>query len=311
MDARERELFEAGLRHATETHTGEALDAALDQLGWRDAHAADPRVAVSLLFEHQGRTTTTSSALDWLLLAALGVDSPTTGVVLPALGRSDPPGDGQSVRGLGSAGLQHHDAAVVVVRPRGEAVSVETKELELRPVGGLDPRLGLVEVEGRGIRTTTQLGATAWTDAVAAGQRAVAHELVGAARTMLQLARDHAVERIQFGRPIASFQAVRHRLADTLVAIEAADAAAQAAWDDPSALSAGLAKACAGRSARLAARHCQQVLGGIGFTTEHPLHLYIRRTLVLDKLLGDARTLTAQLGADLLQSRRLPSLLPL
>ena len=67
----------------------------------------------------------------------------------------------------------------------------------------------------------------------------------------------------------------------------------------------------AGRSARTVARHAQQVLAGIGFTTEHPLHRYVRRTLVLDRLLGDARTLTHQLGEDLLRTRRLPPMLPL
>ena len=72
-----------------------------------------------------------------------------------------------------------------------------------------------------------------------------------------------------------------------------------------------LAKAIAGRSARIVARHCQQVLAGVGFTTEHPFHRYLRRMLVLDGLLGDARTLTNQLGEEMLSSRRLPPLLPL
>ncbi|HEX6416952.1 MAG TPA: acyl-CoA dehydrogenase family protein, partial [Acidimicrobiales bacterium] len=134
---------------------------------------------------------------------------------------------------------------------------------------------------------------------------------VGAARAMLDLARQHALERVQFGRPIAGFQAVRHRLAETLVAVEAADAALAGAWDDGSPFAAGVAKAVAGRSARTAARHCQQVLAGIGFTTEHPLHRYVRRVLVLDRLLGDARTLTRRLGEDLLAARALPSILPL
>jgi alkylation response protein AidB-like acyl-CoA dehydrogenase len=128
---------------------------------------------------------------------------------------------------------------------------------------------------------------------------------------MLGMARDHALERIQFGRPIASFQAVRHRLAESFVAVEAADAALAAAWDDGSALGAAVAKAVAGRSARTAARHCQQVLAGIGFTTEHPLHRYVRRVVVLDRLLGDARSLTRSLGDDLVVRGSLPSILPL
>ena len=74
-----------------------------------------------------------------------------------------------------------------------------------------------------------------WAAAVALAQLAVAHELVGASRKALALAREHALERIQFGQPIARFQAVRHRLAETLVAIETATAVLDAAWLDQSA----------------------------------------------------------------------------
>ena len=63
--------------------------------------------------------------------------------------------------------------------------------------------------------------------------------------------------------------------------------------------------------ARTAARHCQQVLAGIGFTTEHDLHRYIRRILVLDQIFGSHTTVTKRLGEDLLATRALPPLLPL
>jgi alkylation response protein AidB-like acyl-CoA dehydrogenase len=183
--------------------------------------------------------------------------------------------------------------------------------LTLQAAGGIDPRLGLLAVSGPLAPVESERPTGSWSDAVAAGQRALAHELVGASRTMLALAREHALDRVQFDRPIAGFQAVRHRLADSLVAVEAADAAAHAAGDDGSPLAAALAKAVAGRNARLVARHAQQVLAGIGFTTEHSLHLFVRRALVLDSLLGDARMLASSLGADLLRDRRLPALLPL
>ena len=58
------------------------------------------------------------------------------------------------------------------------------------------------------------------------------------------------------------------------------------------------------------ARHCQQVLAGIGFTTEHPLHLFVRRTIVLDQLLGAGSVLTRQLGADILRQRHAARRLP-
>lgn len=134
---------------------------------------------------------------------------------------------------------------------------------------------------------------------LAAGRRAVGWWLVGTGRAMLSLARQHALDRVQFGKPIASFQAVRHRLAETLVAIEGAEAALDVATAESADLSALLAKAAAGHAALTAARHCQQVLGGIGFTAEHELHRYAKRALVLDGLLGSTRELTREAGAIL------------
>jgi alkylation response protein AidB-like acyl-CoA dehydrogenase len=150
-----------------------------------------------------------------------------------------------------------------------------------------------------------------WVAAVQHGQLAVAHELVGASRRVLALAREHALERIQFDQPIAKFQAIRHRLAETLVAIETAASVLDAAWLDPSPVTAAMAKASAGRSARTVIKHGQQVLAGIGFTTEHDLHRYVRRVLVLDQLFGSSAVLTKQLGQQLLATRELPRLLPL
>ncbi len=130
-------------------------------------------------------------------------------------------------------------------------------------------------------------------------RRALGWWLVGTARAMLALARRHALDRVQFGRPIASFQAVRHRLADTLVAIEGAEATLNLPGADSPDLTAMLAKAAAGNAALTAARHCQQVLGGIGFTAEHDLHHHVKRALVLDGLMGSSRELTRKAGAGL------------
>jgi alkylation response protein AidB-like acyl-CoA dehydrogenase len=126
---------------------------------------------------------------------------------------------------------------------------------------------------------------------------------------MLALARSHARDRVQFGRPLASFQAVRHRLAETLVALDGAEATLLAAGDDD--LGSLLAKAAAGRAALTAARHCQQVLGGIGFTAEHGLHRHVRRALVLDGLLGSAADLVREAGMLLRKERSAPRLVQL
>jgi len=161
---------------------------------------------------------------------------------------------------------------------------------------GLDPDLPLSRVSS---------GAPV---ALAAGRRALGWWLVGASRAMLALARSHALDRAQFGRPIAGFQAVRHRLAETLVAVEGASATLVAASDDLGSL---LAKAAAGQAALTAARHCQQVLGGIGFTAEHDLHHHVRRVMVLDSLLGSSRELTREAGAVVREQRSAPRLVQL
>ncbi len=143
---------------------------------------------------------------------------------------------------------------------------------------------------------------------LAVGRQALGWWLVGAGRAMLSLARQHALDRTQFGRPIASFQAVRHRLAETLVAIEGAEATLHTAGAQPDELASLLAKAAAGQAALTAARHCQQVLGGIGFTAEHQLHRHVKRSLVLDGLLGSARELTREAGATLRATGSAPRL---
>ncbi len=322
MEQADLELFERSIAHATEQHHGPALDAALDELGWREALADDPRAAVSVLFELQGTHNAWSSALEILWGQALGPEAaPAGAVVLPAIGSGDPPGRLRGglldVVGLGSAestGLDHVTVlASAATNEHVAAVVVPVAALEQRPVEGIDPTIGWVELRGQDIDTTGMavLATPHWTEARARSRVALAHQLVGAARQMLQLARTHALERIQFGVPISSFQAVRHRLAETLVAIETAEALIDAAWRDDTALTAAMAKGLAGREARTAARHCQQVLAGIGFTTEHDFQRYFRRVRALDGLFGSSATLTRTLGDELLASRRLPPLLPL
>ncbi len=320
MDDSDRMLFERSLRRACDTSSGAELDRTLDQLGWHEALSVDPQLAVACLFELQGASNVTSSALDAVVGSALGLKAGlSAGVVQPALGGWLAPGEvvggDLAVRGVGGAALGTGTTAFVVSRvdDRHLAVEVKTADLTVRSVHGVDPRLGLIEVSGDRVPVTAEyeLSSGEWPQAIALAQLAVGHELVGASRAMLELARGHALERIQFGRPIATFQAVRHRLADALVAVESADAALVSAWDERSPEAAAVAKALAGRSARTVARHCQQVLAGIGFTAEHDLHHYVRRVLVLDELFGDARRLTIDLGRGLLSSRTLPSLPPL
>jgi hypothetical protein len=312
MDDEELVLFARSVTRAADSASGEALDRALEDLGWRDALATDRRAAVSLFFDAAGRANATSSALDWLLADALGV-APDTAVVLPRLRTWAPPGLVESgrcaVAGLGTATLTRQSKAVVMATTLEDSVACEVPAaaLALRPIGGIDPALGLLEVGGD-VEPDRWLpiSPAAWDDAIALGQLALSHELIGAARSMLELARQHATERVQFGRPIAMFQAVRHRLADSLIAIEAADSLLAGAWERPSPVLAAMAKGMAGRGARTAAKHCQQVLAGIGFTAEHPFHHFYKRVVVLDQLLGAGTVLTRQVGTDVLATGTLP-----
>jgi hypothetical protein len=332
MDHDERELFERSIRAATSTASGAELDEQLVELGWPEALSTDAATAIAVLFEAQGKAGSTSSALDRVVAHGLGLPvdpGRPASVVLPPVGTWEPPGqlgaDGLRVRGLATAplaGSTQVEAVEVVatdhdstrqVGVRTVVVTVSPSELDVRPIEGVDPGMGLLEVRADGARPIGPPRAVpaSWSGGVAILRLALAHELVGASRTMLRLAREHAVDRVQFGVPIASFQAVRHRLAETLVAVETAAAGVDGAWLDLTPTSALVAKAVAGREARVAMKHCQQVLAGIGFTTEHDLHLYVRRALLLDALLGTSKQLTRLLGAELVATRRLPPLLPL
>ncbi len=317
MDAEDLELFDRSIRHVVESAPdGTALDTALAELGWAEALAGAPREATTALFTAQGEAAATSSSLHLLMAHALtgSVDAP--GALLPALGTWAPPGRvaGGSIEisGLANASLLAGGWVTVAVTTNSGVghVEVDVTDLDTSAVSGLDPDAGLALVKGRGPAPTS--GVTGdWDETIRIGRIAVSHELQGASRTILALAREHALERIQFGQPIAGFQAVRHKLAEILIAIETTDALLDAAWRDPSPITATMAKGGAGRSARLAAKHGQQVLAGIGFTLEHGLHRWVRRVLVLDEVLGSSRTLTKSLGTELLASRHLPALLPL
>ncbi|MGH3762789.1 acyl-CoA dehydrogenase family protein [Actinophytocola sp.] len=120
----------------------------------------------------------------------------------------------------------------------------------------------------------------------------LAAELVGVARTMLDTAVSYAKSRLQFGRPIGSFQAVKQRCADMLVELELARSVADhAAWthdhggDDP-ALATSLAQVVTTDAARRVTGDALQVLGGVGFTWEHPAHLYYKRAVAAAALWG-------------------------
>jgi alkylation response protein AidB-like acyl-CoA dehydrogenase len=122
----------------------------------------------------------------------------------------------------------------------------------------------------------------------------VAADLLGSAEASLELTRSYATERVQFGRPIGSFQAVSHRLADTLVDVEIGRSllyGACLALDegrDNAAPLVSAAKAWLSETAVAAAEAALQIHGGVGFTWEYDVHLHLRRSRCNAALLGDA-----------------------
>jgi alkylation response protein AidB-like acyl-CoA dehydrogenase len=135
---------------------------------------------------------------------------------------------------------------------------------------------------------------------------ALAAEAVGVAEASLESTTAYVKERIQFGRPVGSFQAVKHRLADMMVELEAARSAS---WysacvaqelSEELAEAASIAKAACSDAAYACAAGAIQLHGGIGFTWEHDAHLYFKRARAISTLLGSPEwhreRIAAQLG---------------
>jgi alkylation response protein AidB-like acyl-CoA dehydrogenase len=122
---------------------------------------------------------------------------------------------------------------------------------------------------------------------------ALAAEQVGGAQRVLDASVEYAKTRIQFGRPIGSFQAIKHKCADMLLEVESAKSAAYyAAWaaaedSDELPVVASLAKSYCSEAYFHSAAENIQIHGGIGFTWEHPAHLYFKRAKSSELLLGD------------------------
>jgi alkylation response protein AidB-like acyl-CoA dehydrogenase len=126
------------------------------------------------------------------------------------------------------------------------------------------------------------------------GATATALEMLGGADRALSMAVDYAKERVQFGRPIGSFQAVKHRCADMLVDVEGMRSTAYwAAWclaadDADRSIAASTAKTWASDASKRVMAGALQVHGGIGFTWEHDLHLFMKRAQLDQLAFGDA-----------------------
>jgi alkylation response protein AidB-like acyl-CoA dehydrogenase len=219
---------------------------------------------------------------------------------------------GAGVRGVRVAGAKQGDTDAGVTRLRGTVRSVADAlpaSVLLVPAEGVPDALYVVEMSAPGVHVapvvsldmTRQLADVTFDDAPArqvavgaaaeaaltagltAGAAILAAELLGLAQRCLDMTVAYVKERRQFARPIGSFQGVKHRLADLWTAIAQARAASRyaaacLAEDDPDTpVAVALAKSACSDVAVLAAEECVQLHGGIGFTWEHPAHLYLKR----------------------------------
>lgn len=189
----------------------------------------------------------------------------------------------RSTRGIAVEKLQMLDLTRPCARLSFDAVDVPAKAL-----------LGEPEHAGAALRRVLAIGAIA-----------IAAEQVGGAERCLEFTVEYAKQREQFGRPIGSFQAVKHKLADMMVLVEAAKSAvyyaACAADEDDMQLqeAAAVAKSFCADAFNRCAGAAIQLHGGIGITWEHEAHLYFKRARASSNLLGDIRHQREQIARGL------------
>jgi alkylation response protein AidB-like acyl-CoA dehydrogenase len=234
-----------------------------------------------------------------------------------------PDGDGFVLEGTKAAVLEAAtaDEIAVVARQTGTgsdgdgdgvgAFVVPRADVRVDPVDALDASRPLARVTLDGVRVGADrvLGGPGPGTAAAVGRAvevavtALAVETVGAAQAIFDITLAYAKQREQFGVPIGSLQAIKHKFADMLVVLERARATSYFAAltiaedDDRRTLAASVAKAAAGDCAGLLAKEGIQIHGGIGYTWEHDMHLYVRRVKSNSLLLGNAGQHRARVAA--------------
>ena len=184
------------------------------------------------------------------------------------------------------------DIADVVIAVE-DARLVRWKDVSAEAVSTVDPTRRLA-------RVTPGATETIGTDPGIADTAAIllAAEQVGAASRCLELTVDYTKERVQFGRPIGSFQALKHRMADLYVAVQSARAVVGDAIAEPTASSAALARLAASEAFTTVAGEAIQLHGGIAITWEHDIQLYFKRAHGSAQLLGPPREQLRRLESE-------------
>ncbi len=220
-----------------------------------------------------------------------------------------PSGGGYTLDGVKSFVLDGHTADLIIVLARAPGssgdeglslftVAADAPGIERRPLKTMDQTRKLARLTFNSVDAALlgEAGAAAAPFARTMTWAAVclANEMVGGAERLRESSLEYAQMRIQFGRPIAAFQSMKHKSADMLVDVELAKSAAYyaaAAVDEDDAdvaTTASLAKACAAEAYLQTAIHAIQIRGGIGFTWDDDTHLWFKRAKSSEVLFGDA-----------------------
>lgn len=229
----------------------------------------------------------------------------TTLAELALLAAAEP--DGETLAGLAEGGsigalaldadhVVNGDVADVVVAAAGGRLSRWTR-FTAQPVATMDPTRRLARLQPE---ETEEIGADpgiAHTAAIL-----LAAEQIGAAERCLELTVEYTKSRVQFGRPIGSFQALKHRMADLYVSVAAAKAVVSDACDDPTPTNAATARLAATEALEVVAAEGIQMHGGIAITWEHDMQLYFKRAHGSAHLLESPRELLRQLESEVLST---------
>ncbi|HEX3900988.1 MAG TPA: acyl-CoA dehydrogenase [Mycobacteriales bacterium] len=228
----------------------------------------------------------------------------------PAVEATEGP-EGLTLSGVSRPVIGGALAKLVILRARvGDRIvwcAVDTDGLTVMPIDSFDATRRLAELDLTGVVVAPERQlAMDNHDVYSIGAVLYAAESCGLTGWCLDTAASYAKERVQFGRPIGMFQAIKHRAADMLVHIELTraavwDAARSEVHGEEGQLAVSAASSIAFDGAVDAGKDCVQMLGGIGFTWEHDAHLYLKRAITVRQLLGPMsawRSATAQLGLN-------------
>ncbi|WP_139272837.1 acyl-CoA dehydrogenase IpdE2 [Mycobacterium paraffinicum] len=235
------------------------------------------------------------------------VPSPLLGTTLAELALlSAPEPDAETLGGLAdgtSIGALVFDADYVVNGDTADVVVATTDGQLARWTGFTAEPAVTMDPTRRLARVTPEGTATVGADPGLADTAAIllAAEQIGAAERCLELTVEYAKNRVQFGRPIGSFQALKHRMADLYVMIAAAKAVVAEACDDPTPTNAATARLAATEALCSAAAEGIQLHGGIAITWEHDMHLYFKRAHGSAHLLSTTQEILGRLESEVLE----------